>query len=241
MRRLGVIGCGAIGLPVIRAVRARSAGSWQIAGVLARHGRRLDDVEITDDPNLFFSGAFDLIIESGGPAALRQHGLRAIAAANVWSIGGAALADREFTQQLEQAARRSGHRLRLVPAAIAGLDGVAAAACDPDVILTLRIVEPSPTAGTFTGNARDAARLYPAVVNVAAAVAIAGPGLDATRVELRLGAPNERRVLALEARSKFGEWNISVAPIVDASASIHPVAASLIANLLREDRPIWAG
>jgi aspartate dehydrogenase len=242
IRRLGMIGCGAIGEPVIRAVQRGAAGRWRIAGVLARRARTCQSIEILDQSERFFAQRYDLIVETAGPGALRAHGLRALEFADLWSVSGAVLADDRWAEAARQAACRTGHRLRLVSAAIAGLDGVAAAACDPGVTLLVCIREPTGEAGrTFIGTAREAARLYPDFVNVAVAAAIAGPGLDATRVELSFVGSDEQRLVTVQVRSSFGQWSARVEPVVDRAGLIHPVAASLVANLVRESLPIWAG
>ena len=85
----------------------------------------------------------DLIVEAAGPAALAEHGARALAVADVWTVSGAALADPRLYEELEAAGRRSGHRLRLLSGAIAGLDGIAMAFADPDATLKLEVDLPA--------------------------------------------------------------------------------------------------
>src|SRR4249920_2561417 len=69
MTRVGLIGCGAIGRPVARALVAGRAGSHSLAAVLARAPRDLDGFPVTDIPDKFLAGGHDLIIEVGGTAA----------------------------------------------------------------------------------------------------------------------------------------------------------------------------
>ena len=71
MKRVGLIGCGAIGRPVARALLAGKAGSHSLAAVLARAPRDLDGFPVTDAADRFLAGGHDLIIEAGGPAAFR--------------------------------------------------------------------------------------------------------------------------------------------------------------------------
>jgi hypothetical protein len=67
----GLIGCGAIGRPVARALLAGTAGAHTLTAVLARSARELDGFEVTADVEAFLAGRYDLILETGGPAAFR--------------------------------------------------------------------------------------------------------------------------------------------------------------------------
>src|SRR6266511_2175467 len=71
MKRVGLIGCGAIGRPVARALLVGKAGAHSLAAVLARARRDLDGFPVTDIADRFLAGGHDLIIEAGGPAAFR--------------------------------------------------------------------------------------------------------------------------------------------------------------------------
>lgn len=170
-----------------------------------------------------------------------MHGARALECADVWSVSGSALADPQLMSALEETGVRSGHRLRLVAGAIAGLDAVAAGAVDPRAELRLAIdLPPNDSAPglAFSGSVREAAKRFPDGANVAVAAALAGSGLDRSLVEVtRPEAPRHR--LALTVRSRFGTTTTSTEPRL--APGTHPVAACLIAELQRELRTVWAG
>jgi len=187
----------------------------------------------------FFAQKYDVIVEAAGPQALAMHGARALAVADVWTVSGAALADKVFFEQLSSIGRDSGHRLRLVAGAIAALDGVSAAAVDPAMELALQIdLPPGHSSDSFQGSVRGAAERFPENVNVAVAAALAGPGLDRSTIEVR-NATGPRHRLALSAQSRFGSLGAWTEPSLQPEA--HPVAACLIAALRREVQTIWAG
>ena len=105
---------------------------------------------------------------------------------------------------LVELARRHGGRILVPSGALLGLDAVAAAA--EDGISSVHMITRKPPRGllgapylvenaidiggltrpkcVFTGTARDAARGFPANVNVAAALALAGIGPDRTTIEI---------------------------------------------------------
>jgi aspartate dehydrogenase len=180
-------------------------------------------------------------VEVAGPSALAMHGARALALADVWTVSGTALADDRLLRDLESVGRASGHRLRLVSGAIAGLDGVAAAAVDPSMRLTLKIDLPpgdAPPGPLFKGTVREAAQRFPDGVNVAVAAALAGPGLDGTTIEVsNPGAAKHR--LSLGAESRFGWLSTWSEPRL--APGVHPVAACLNAALRRELQTVWVG
>ncbi|MFO1325968.1 MAG: aspartate dehydrogenase domain-containing protein [Rubrivivax sp.] len=241
-RRLGLIGCGRIGAPVLRAWRDGALPGWQLAAVLARQARASDGIAVTDDAEAFFSTPFDLVVDCAGPHALAAHGERALAHAELWTVGAAALADAALAQRLQAAADGSGHRLRLLHGAFAGLDGVAAAAVDPAATLELDIDLPpgdAPAGLVFSGSVRDAARRFPDALNVAVAAAWAGPGLDATTIRVHAPGPTPPHRLALRARSRGGMLTLAVQPQL--SPGQHPVADAIVAALRQALRPVWAG
>lgn len=243
--RLGLIGCGRIGAPVLRAWREGALPGWQLVAVLARHRHEpaaAGGIAVSDDAERFFATPLDLIVDAAGPQALAQHGERALAVAELWSVGAAALADAALAQRLRAAAERGGHRLRLLSGAFAGLDGVAAAAVDAAATLELDIELP-PGEGAasvlFRGSVRDAAQRHPNELNVAVAAALAGPGLDATTISVRAPGPVARHRLALRADSRYGSLALNVHPQL--APGEHPVAACIVAALRQALAPVWVG
>ena len=242
VRRLGLIGCGGIAMPVIEAWRSGGLPGWEIAGVLARHARTIGPLQATDVADAFFALPLDLVIDTAGPQALAAHGVRALAVADVWTVGAAALADAALLRALEHAGRQAGHRLRVMPGAIAGLDGVAMAAVDPLAVLQLDI-DLMPSAQSpgrvFSGSVREAAVRFPHHVNVAVAAALAGPGLDASRIDVHQPGAVPVHRLGLTATSCYGTVRAAVEPRV--GLGVHPVAACIVAALRRELATVWVG
>lgn len=241
-RRLGLIGFGRIALPVIDCCNDGGLPGWTVAGALARGSRQRGAVRSTDDADVFFGNAYDLIIEAAGPPALAALGERALGVADVWTVSAAALADAALFDALHAAGLRAGHRLRIMSGAIAGLDGVAMASVDPaaELLLDIDLVPgPGPRALMFSGSVREAAMRYPDSVNVAAAAALAGPGLDRAKINVHHPGPVPRHRLALDIASCFGFVHASVEPL--RGPGLHPVAACLIAALRAESRTIWSG
>src|SRR5262249_55433434 len=141
----------------------------------------------------------------------------------VTSVG--AFTDDVLFDRLLAAARTSGRRLILPSAGIGALDILSAAAVGglDSVTVTVR-KDPSAWKGTvaeqlidlealseprtvFDGPVREGARLYPQNVNISAATAIAGLGLDRTRLVIVADPTITTHIVELEASGAFGRFS----------------------------------
>ncbi len=244
MKQLGIIGCGRIGAPLIKAVQSGQAGEWSLLAVLTQTERELDGLVSLTDADSFFKNDFDLIIDAASPVSMSLYGERALSVANLWTVNAAALADNELFSLLEDSGRKNGNRLRVLSGAIAGLDGLAAISVDEDAqVLATVDVAPS-TEGRktlFKGSVREGGKLFPESVNVAVATGLAGTGLDNVQIEVIQPDSGEDRNLSIEAKSQYGQLEVKAIPAVRPDKGIHMVAACLIAALRQEDEVIWVG
>lgn len=169
----------------------------------------------------------DTVAECAGHRAVRDYGASILASGCdfiVISIG--ALADDGLRTELGAAARSAGSQLVLPAGAVGGIDALAAAKLSglEDVIYTgrkppkawkgtpaeqlLALDDLAEEATFFAGSARDAAQTYPLNANVAAALAIAGIGLDATKVRLVADPAITRNVHEFSVRSGCGDFSV---------------------------------
>jgi len=218
--RLGLIGYGAIG----KHVEAAGLENIDLVAVLVRRPR--NDAKLTHDPERFFAKAFDAVAECAGHEAVRAHGQRVLECGAdflVTSVG--AFTDTNLFDRLLAAARANGRRLILPSAGIGALDILSSAQVGglDSVTVTVR-KDPSAWKGTvaetlcdldtlrepkivFDGPVREGARLYPQNVNISAAAAIAGLGLDRTRVVIVADPTITTHIVELEAAGAFGRFS----------------------------------
>ena len=171
----------------------------------------------------------DLVVEAAGAEAVRTHGpacLRLGVPLLLSSVG--ALGDDALRAALEAAARAGRTRLYLPSGALAGLDYVRAARGGPD--LRVRYESRKPPAAwadelarlglparpdapvtLFEGDAREAAARYPANLNVAATLALAGPGFEATEVAVVVDPAVAGNTHRVAVESAFGRLDVAVA------------------------------
>ena len=242
MRRVGIIGCGRIGLPLIEALQKEEIGNNQLVAVLTRKIRQFGDVQSLTKVDEFIDTGLDLIIDVSTAEYFASIALQALASADVWTVNVTALADAALVQELEDCGRNSGHRLRILHGAIAGLDGVSALAVDELAEINMGVevaTSPDDPDTLFEGSVRDAASRFPDGVNVALAAGFAGTGLDQTKVKVTQPAQPNMRSLTLRGESKYGQLEVTALPVVRPDLGIHAVTASIIAALRREDQVIW--
>ena len=206
-QRVAIAGLGAIGLHLARALDAGVEG-LRLAAVASRDPAKARDAVggfrappvVTDLAGL--AGHADIVVEAAPAAVFEQVAEAAIARGRIFvpsSVG--ALLPR---MHLVERARATGARIVVPTGALLGLDAVRAAAEGEVASVTIETRKPprglagAPyleqngidvagiTAATrvFQGNAFDAARGFPANVNVAAALALAGIGPERTMVEI---------------------------------------------------------
>jgi len=222
--RVALGGLGAVGLPVARRLAGGLSG-LTLAAVSARDPgraeRRLAEfgIRVPIVPLPALAAHADIVIESVPAAQFRTIAEPAVDAGRVFlplSVG--ALLDHP---NLIGRAKARGARIIVPTGALLGLDAVRAAA--EGEIHSVRLVTRKPPAGlegapylrehaislaglahplrVFEGSAREGARGFPANVNVAAALALAGIGPDRTHLEIWADPALERNTHHIELDS----------------------------------------
>ncbi len=259
--RLAIIGDGAIG----RFVREHAAqrGHEICALVLLPEEIRDNDSGIACvDSVAALPDDVDLFVDCAGHQALRQHGPEALrSGTDVLTVSVGALADAGLAAELEEAADDGDTRLHLVSGAIGALDCLAAANVGAIENVTYTGRKPprgwrgSPAeekldldnlesaAVHFDGTAREAATRYPKNANVAAAVAIAGVGFDATSVRLIADPGVSANIHEVRCSGDFGsfEFRIEGRALPDNPKSSALAAMSVISHLDARSRRITGG
>jgi aspartate dehydrogenase len=255
--RVGLIGFGAIGRRLAEAITAGQAGRCELGMVLVRRPERIEqDVvarlgcTVTGDAADFLATRLDLVVEVAGHDALKAYAediLRQGHDLLLISVG--ALADPHFELRLQRAAHDYGRRVYLATGAIAGLDAIAAAAVGGLEAVTHCVRKPP--AGLlppeeiarvqatgeprvlYEGPAREAAIRFPENVNVAAAISLAGLGLDRTLVRVIADPTVARNTHEIEARGEFGELRIVLQNVPTENPKTGRLTAMSIIKALR--------
>ncbi len=230
MLAVTLIGYGAVGQALL--ARLRGHGAVRVMHIVVTP-RNLAAARAMAGPEVMVTDRVPadarLLLECAGHGALTAHVLPALARGvecAVLSVG--ALSTPGLAQQLDDAARRGGTRLHLLPGAIGGVDAIAAARLAgldavtytgrkppqgwrdtpaQDLVDLDTLTEPTII---LRASAREAARLYPKNANVAATIALAGLGLDATTVLLIADPGVSENVHEIAARGAFGSMALTM-------------------------------
>lgn len=187
----------------------------------------------TDFTKFVSSSSFrdtDIIVESASQDAVNRFGKKIVESGKsliVMSVG--ALADPLFLSELLDIASHNSSRIYVPTGAIAGIDAIRSvrhlldsviltttknprALADAPFFKTTRIDVYAITEKTtiYEGPALDAVRKFPANVNVAAILSLAGIGLERTKVKIIVDPYAKMNQHEIAASGKFGEMILSV-------------------------------
>jgi aspartate dehydrogenase len=233
VKSVGIVGCGAIGRALLKAVDEGKL-KVRVVGVTSRTEKSARDFLATlqkPPPYLDLASLVDsseLVVEAAGAKVVPQLAEKTFAAGKdlmVISVG--ALLDHP---EIITTARSSGCRLILPSGAIAGLDGIKSACVGPVSRVTITTRKPPhglegapylvekkisltdlrEEREVFSGSAREACRGFPANVNVSAAVSLAGLGPDKTQIKILAVPGLERNCHDIEVEGEFGRLTVHV-------------------------------
>ena len=266
VQRVAIAGLGAVGLPVARALAAGIDG-LKLTAVSARDldgaRRKMAALapEIPAVPASELAGHAEIIVECVPKAAFAEVAAGAIEAGRVLvTVSGAALL---VHGELIRRAEETGARIVLATGALLGLDAVRAAA--EGEIAEVRMITRKPPRSlkgapfleengisidgltepllVFEGTAREGAAGFPANVNVAAALGLAGIGPDRTRLEIWADPGLERNTheIAVDADSARLTMKIENVPSEENPGTGRITALSVIAALRSLGAPLRVG
>ena len=231
--KVGIVGLGAIGRKVCEALAAGIPG-LTLAAATSRdrdRGERFLKNLSTPPPWVELDELVrisDIVVEASTQAHLAEIAPRALGAGRtlvVLSCGG--LLGRDDWIAL---AGRTGGRILVPSAAIAGLDGVKGARVG--AVSSVHMETRKPPRGLagapwieeqqidlgamttetliFDGSARDACRAFPANVNVVAALSLAGVGPDRTRIRIFAVPGLARNQHRIRVQGEFGVLTVEI-------------------------------
>ncbi len=230
VKRIGVVGCGAIGAQLARSITSYFKDRARLIALCDLDARRAQALsnELDPHPDVLPMESMpfhcDLIVEAASQQTCRVLVPKALEMGRdvmVMSVGGLV----EIYEEAFALARSKNVNLYIPSGAIAGIDGLEAAMTGgvTSVRLTtrkpsgsldgapyivekgLRLAELTGDTVIFEGTAREAIKGFPLNVNVAATLSFAGLGFDATTVRIITGPGITTNTHEVEVEGAFGK------------------------------------
>jgi aspartate dehydrogenase len=264
--RVAIGGFGAIGKVVAERLD-RGIEGLALAAVSARDVARAEAAvagfarPVPVRPLAQLGEAADMVVECAPAAVLRELAEPALARGRIVMVLSCGALIDNF--DLVDLARRHGGRILVPSGALLGLDAVVAAA--EGGISRVHMVTRKPPKGlagapyleanaiaitglsepkrVFTGSARNAARGFPANVNVAAALALAGIGPDRTTIEIWADPAVTRNVHRIEVEAEAARFTMQIenVPSAENPRTGRLTALSVVAALKKLSAPLAVG
>ncbi len=237
-RKVGIIGCGTIGSQLALAIDTGAVGNASlvslfdvVSGNMQALTQRLQvKPRAFADFEEFVRTDCDIIVEAASQDAVRKFAKQVLEAGKdlmLMSVG--ALADKALLAELLKEAQKNGCRLYVPTGAIAGIDAIRAVRHLLDSVTLTTTKSPKALAGApffetskikldqvkqrtvvYEGAAAEAVRMFPANVNVAAVLGLAGIGVDRTKVRIVADPAFTTNQHEIEAKGSFGEFKFTV-------------------------------
>lgn len=264
--RIGLAGLGGVGIGVARRLEAGIEGLVLAAVAVRdvdkakRHVPRIGAGVAAVTPGAL-AETCDIVVEGLPPAMFREVAEPTLARGRIFmplSVG------QLLTHwDLVERARASGARILVPTGALIGLDAVRAAA--EGEIRSVTMITRKPPAGlegapylvangitlagltaarkVFEGSAREGAKGFPANVNVAAALSLAGIGADRTLIEVWAvpGLARNRHVIEVEAEAARFSMTIEGVPSEENPRTGKMTPLSVVACLRKLVSPVRIG
>jgi aspartate dehydrogenase len=235
-----IIGCGFIGETLAKAIDKEMSDRMELVALYDQFKDRATQLSqaldarpkvVEDLSDIIFDKKVDLVIEAASQAAVKAHILKVLAAGkNVMIVSVGALADERLLSEVMATAREKKVKVYIPSGAIGGLDWIKAAsdAGLEKVVITVRKpplgLEGSPyvvknridlhaiekPTQIYEGPAAEAASAFPANVNVAVALSLAGIGTERTMVRVVADPTVKRNIHEIEAEGPVGKIAIRI-------------------------------
>ncbi|MCL1811154.1 MAG: aspartate dehydrogenase [Methanomassiliicoccaceae archaeon] len=266
--RITIVGCGSIGSKLAKAADEMSEVKRiylmdkrkEVAeGVAAGLNKAIVISSVEEE--LYHS---DLVIEAASQEAAKEILPKVVARGvdiMIMSVG--SLVDDDFRKMIFDKARVSEAKVYIPTGALCGVDGLQSASVDEiDEVELITMKGPKSLLGVeymmskgidvekitertviYSGYAREAVKLFPRNINVAATVSLMGIGFDKTKVVVVVDPEIKSNSHELKVRGRFGEMNCHTYnyPEPDNPRTSHLATLSAIAALKRIVRNEWFG
>jgi aspartate dehydrogenase len=234
--RVGIIGGGTIARLFLEHIARGELGDARVVAIVGRSDASRGKALADEHGVGFITGVArlvalrpDIVVEAASHEAVREHAEPLLQAGiGVIVLSGGALCDDALRARLEAAALRTGALLYVPSGGIGGLDALKAACVAGVDEVTIVVTKPAvawkgiafverlgvdldrleQAHVLFEGSAREGVPHFPANVNIAAVLSMAGIGFDRTRLKVVADPALTHNTHFIEIRGRTG--NVSI-------------------------------
>lgn len=270
MLKIGIVGCGTIGTCICKAIDIGTVKA-ELHSVYDRNNGNIERLikSLVNVHPLYMEVEemvkyVDLLVECASHEAVYEvipSALHAGCDVMILSVG--AFSDKALYKTIYEIAQEHDSKIYLPSGAIVGLDGVKSAVMDE--IYSVTITTQKPLNGLlgapfiiqnkikldqidsetviFEGNAKEAVKNFPANINVAAILSLAGVGFERTKVRVVANPTLTRNIHEITVEGAFGklESKVENMPSPTNPKSSYLASLSAIATLKKISSPIQIG
>lgn len=239
-KRIALLGCGSMGTQIALAIDSGKINAELCYVYDAVEEKTTSLVaklkskpEIVMNSHTLSSQNIDLVVEAASQDAVRDNALSVLQNRKdimIMSVG--ALLDESVFEVLIEACKEFKKTIYLPSGAIAGLDGLKSVKDELETVLLVTTKHPKSFKGAkffetkqkpffaadeitktttlFEGSAKDAVKLFPANINVAAILSIAGLGSEKTMVRIIADPAATKNTHKIIIKGMFGEMSFLI-------------------------------
>ncbi len=262
MKRIGLLGCGAIGPQIALAIDSGKipAPLTHVYDIDRSHAENLvsklkQKPEIVANSHLLSSNPVELVVEAASQEAVRKDAVSILQnKKDLMIMSSGALLDESVFEVISDACKDFDKTVYLPSGAIAGLDALKAIRDELESVVLITTKNPnslksapffdssdidpekiSESTVLFDGTAKEAVSLFPKNVNVSALLSLVGLGGNNTSVRVIADPNTDKNTHEIVANGKFGNLKIIVENVPDATNPKTSRLATLSAiELLRQ-------
>lgn len=234
---IGLMGCGSMGAELAHSVGPDGVKDAVVIAVFDADSERAKSLAaalpsqpaVCDSiPALLDTDGLDLVIECASQAAVKAHGASIVESGrSILLMSSGALLDQRTFDAMTGAAERTGAEIIIPSGAVGGIDALRAVRKYLESVTLVSTKKPAALAGApgfakfenqqisepvtiYEGSAMEAVSLFPANVNVAATVSLAGLGPEKTQVRVVADPDSPGNVHEVRAKGGFGEFSFKL-------------------------------
>jgi len=244
LKRIGLLGCGAIGTQIALAIDSGKIPAT-LTHVYDIERSQADNLvsklrqkpEIVANSHLLSSNSVELVVEAASQEAVRKDAVSILQnKKDMMIMSAGALLDMSVFEVISDACRDFGKTVYLPSGAIAGLDALKSVSDELESIVLVTTKNPNSLKGApffdssdidpekisestvlFDGTAKEAVSLFSKNVNVAALLSLVGLGSKKTSVRIVADPNTNKNTHQINANGKFGNLSFTIENIPDST------------------------